>query len=603
MFECKKCHRFNRLKPYTMKNLYRFLLIILMITGFSLKANAQTLVVSGSEFLTVDSIGFVYNSPNFSETDWIGIYKVEETPGGPASSSWGYIPSAEGTVYLDAPAEPGNYIAYLFCCDGYEILATSTEITVYAPVLTCSSTTYLQGDPIVFNYVSPKFSSSDWIGIYPKDTIPGSANPSIDWKYLPDSAGTMTFTTTLDPGIYDAHLLCCDGYNILASCTFEITNPNVAFVIPKASTYPAGSPIELLYNDPLFAAGDWIGVYFEGDDPALVTSAAWVTLTSKSGTVSLPGTLAGGNYFAALFCCNSNETEYARSKVFVVEAGAAGTYVKTSASVYPEGVPVLVNYRDMDYVDTDWLGIYPKGETPGGPSATLWAYVPSDSGTVAFNDPLQPGEYVVYLLCCDGYNIKAKTNFNVVDSSSPSLVAGAMTFAATDSLTFYYNSPNFVSTDWIGVYHPGDVPGEINSITWKYLPETKGTMVFAYPDDHDLPPGEYWAGLFCCDGYDLYAKTNFIITEGSSGINQIDLSGSLRVYPNPAEGIVNVSVAGGQMIHEILVYGLSGQVLHQEKVSGAEHEKTLNLKHLNPGIYFIAVQTGEAKTTRKVILK
>ena len=42
---------------------------------------------------------------------------------------------------------------------------------------------------------------TDWIGIYPAGTKPGDDNPSIDWDYIPDSAGTFIFKTALDPGV------------------------------------------------------------------------------------------------------------------------------------------------------------------------------------------------------------------------------------------------------------------------------------------------------------------------------------------------------------------------------------------------------------------
>ena len=595
---------FVNLKSFIMKKLYTFLLSLIMLIGICNTAKTQTLMVSGSLFLPQDSIGFTYNSPAFDSLDWIGIYRAEDAPGGPASVSWDYIPATSGTLYLTAPQETGTYKAFLLCCDGYDTIAISAEFRVVIPVLTSSFTTYVQGDSMVFSYVSPRFSNTDWIGIYPTGTKPGNDNPSIDWNYIPDSSGTLTFKTDLSPGIYDAYLLCCDGYDSIAACTFEVKNANIAFITPKTLKFAAGSPIEFAYNDPDYATGDWIGLYFEGDDPALVSSTAWTLLTSKSGTVSLPGTLSGGSYFAVIFCCNSSETEYARSTIFTVEAGASGTYIKTVASVYPEGINVLVNYRDADFADSDWIGIYNKGEAPGVADATLWEYAPSDSATIAFTDPLLPGEYIVYLLCCDGYNIKAKYNFKIADASTPSLVASAMTFTSTDSLVFYYNSPGFVDTDWIGIYNPGDVPGDINSITWQYLPVTSGTMVFHYPDDHELPPGEYWAGLFCCDGYDLYAQTSFIVTEqGNTGIHEFRPAGSLRIFPTPSNGIVNINISNGVKLQRILVYSLTGQVLYREKLVGSVSDKTLDLKYLNKGIYLIEVQTEKSKMTRKLIIQ
>lgn len=586
-----------------MKKLYFSLLVLVSLVAINYNAKTQSLSVSGSLFIPQDSIAFTYGSPAWDSADWIGIYGVDEAPGGPPSVVWNYIPSDSGILYLNAPPEGGRYKAFLLCCDGYDTIAISEEFTVAVPVLTSSLSSYIQGDSIVFSYVSPKFAENDWIGLYPAGTKPGEENEAIDWDYIPDSAGTMTFTTALDPGMYDAYLLCCDGYDSLAGATFTVIDANVANVAPKVLSFAAGSPVEISYNDPEYASGDWIGIYFEGDDPELVSSVVWSAITSKTGTVSFPGTLAGGSYFAVLFCCETSDTEYARSSVFTVEAGAVGTYVKSNASIYPVGSKISVNFRDNDWVDTDWIAIYPKGINPGDVESTLWEYAPSDSGTIEFADPLEAGDWVVYLLCCDAYNIKAKYDFKVSDDS-PSLVASSFAYAPTDSLVFYYNSPVFSETDWIGIYNPGDVPGEINSITWFYIPVTSGTLVFRYPDNHMLEPGEYWAGLFCCDGYELYAQASFVIAEGlPNAVIPVNTSEKLAIFPNPSRGIFSIKTSEGERLQQIKVYSMSGMLLYQEKVTGSDTEKTLDLTKLNKGVYFLEIQTGNFKASKKLIIQ
>jgi hypothetical protein len=585
-----------------MKKIFTIIIGLLCLMTFGLNSNAQSLVVGSNLYLPQDSIRFVYDSPDWVDTDWIGIYHTDEEPGGPGSTEWAYIPEASGTIYLPAPDEAGWYRAFLLCCDGYDTIAIAEDFQVVVPVLTSSSSVYTEGDSIVFTYVSPKFSDSDWIGIYPSGETPDGDPGSIDWNYIPDSAGTITFHTELDPGVYDAYLLCCDGYDSISACTFEVKAGNVAYVEPKSSVFGAGSPIEIIYNDPDFSEDDWIGIYFEGDDPLVVSSVTWAYVSASSGTATFAGTLSGGNYFAVLFCCGGSETIYAQSGVFTVEAGTSGTYIKTVASVYPEGVNILVNYRNPDLQDNDWIGIYNKGEAPGDVESIDWQYITTDSGTVEFTTELNAGEYVVFLLCCDGYNIKAKYNFKVADASTPSLVTSSMTYAANESITFYYNSPDFDPYDWIGIYNPGDTPGEEYSITWLYIPEASGTLVFDYPDDVDLEPGEYWAGLFCCDGYDLYAQTTIIITPATA-INRIVNSDEISVFPNPSDGIVSVRTIHGEGLQGITVYSLTGQVLYNERVSGMASERNLDLGFLGKGMYIVNVQLARSAMTVKLVIQ
>lgn len=585
-----------------MKKFYTLLISLTMLLGLGIASHAQSITVSGTLFLPQDSIGFTYDSPSFDSTDWIGIYHIEDAPGGPPSVTWDYIPEAAGTLYLDAPEDAGMYRAFLLCCDGYDTIAISDDFQVAVPLLEASSAVYIQGDSMVFDYVSPRFSDTDWIGLYPTGTKPGSENPSIDWSYIPDSAGSITFTTDLDPGVYDAYLLCCDGYDSISATTFEVISSNTAFVSPVSPSFESGVPIDISYNNPDYADTDWIGIYFEGDDPEVVSSVAWAYIDSNSGTVSFPGTLSGGSYYAVLFCCDGTETVYAESDVFTVEAGASGTYVMTAASVYPEGVNVLVNYRNTDLQENDWIGIYNKGESPGGPASVDWMYIESDSGTVEFTTALPVGDYVVYLLCCDGYQIKAKYNFTIADLTTPSVVSSAITFSYGDSLVFHYNSPDWVDTDWIGIYNPEDTPGDISSITWQYLPDASGTMVFQF-DDHQLEPGTYWAGLFCCDIYDLYARTSFVVTEASTGIRQSASSRNIRIYPNPSNGEVIIRSIDSEGLQEISVYNLTGQLLYNEQIHQLIPEKTLNLGHLNPGVYLVKTQTKGSLETSILILE
>jgi len=587
-----------------MKKFYIYFIGLLCFMGFEVNSNAQSLVVNGTLFLPQDSIGFTYNSPgnDSTYTDWIGIYYVGETPGGPASITWNYIPENSGTLYLQAPDETAEYQAFLLCCGEYDIIATSAVFRVVVPLLTSSSGTYTQGDSMVFSYVSPKFSSTDWIGIYNTGEVPDGDPASIDYQYIPDSAGTLTFKTDLNPGIYDAYLLCCDGYDSISACTFEVKGSNTAFVAANKATFASGTPVEISYNDPSYADGDWIGIYFEGDDPAMVSSVAWDYITSAKGTVSFPGTLSGASYFAVLFCCSDVETIYAQSSVFTVQAGVSGTYVKTVASVYPEGTDILVNYRVANFQEADWIGIYNKGEAPGGPDAIDWQYIETDSGTVIFTTELAAGDYTVFLLCCDEYQIKAKYDFKIANAGTPSIVASAMTYAENDSLVFYYNSPSWVETDWIGIYNPGDVPGDIGSITWEYIPQSNGTMVFHYPEQHELEPGEYWAGLFCCDGYDLYAQTTIIITE-ATGISKIKYSAEISIFPNPSNGIVSVRTIKGEGLQAITVYSLTGQVLYNERISGMATERNFDLGFLGKGMYIISVQVPDSLITVKLIIQ
>jgi len=600
-----------------MKNIYIFLLSLILLAGIGNQANAQSLSVSGSTFLPQDSISFTYSSPSFSSTDWIGIYKSDVTPmeGGAGSIEWKHIKGQTGTLNLKAPKNAGKYIAYLLCCDAYTIIATSAEFSVEIPSLGTSFPSYVQGDSIVFNYLSPKFSSTDKIAVYTEGTKPGISNPAIDWKYITSLKGSLTFKTALNAGYYDAYLLCCDGLDSISACSFQIIDQATAFLNPSTQNYETGATININYNDPAFVDGDWIGIYKDGVLPVNGQQITWSKIVSKSGIITFPAVLSGGYYYAALF--SKDNVAYASSVVFNIPVETGGSYVKTSASVYPEGNTILVNYKDVGYTSTDWIGIYKKDQIPGGPEALEWHYAAKDSSTVEFTKPLALGDYVVYLLCCDGYDVKAKYDFKVVGLNTASLILPAMSFEVGDALEFIYNDPNFASgggTDWIGIYNQGDIPSDVRSIVWDYLKDSNNSMIFSVPYPNGtlpeadptiaLPPGEYYAGLFCCDSYGLYASVSFTVKEIGTGVKQeLKSESSLSLFPNPTSGLINIKIAVGDKMKKIMVYSLTGQILFEEIPTGTVNQKTLDLKHLGKGIYFIEAQTEKYKVSKKLIIQ
>ncbi|HET6558192.1 MAG TPA: T9SS type A sorting domain-containing protein [Prolixibacteraceae bacterium] len=598
-----------------MKKVFFVLFNLALCLGICNPANAQTISAPGTIFVPQDSIEFTYSTPSFSSTDWIGIYKVGTTPSADDPSLvWKYIPAESGTLKLHAPLEAGQYIAYLLCCDGYEIVATSAEFNIEIPSLETSFPVYVEGDSIVFSYVSPKFSATDKLAIYPSDVVPGPDTQALDSVYITAVSGTMSFKTALTDGLYTAYLLCCDGYDTLATASFEVMDEAQAFLTPKKMEFESGTSIDIYYNNPSFAAGDWVHIYLDGEIPGS-NPITYGQIISRSGVVSFPGVLGEGVYYAVLFCCNSTTTEYARTDPFVVKAGSGGSYVKTTTAVYPANTSVFVNYKDEDRAAQDWLAVYKKGEIPGVAEFADWRYVTVDSSTVEFQ-PLPLGEYVVYLLCCDGYTIKARSEFKVVGFNTPSLVSTAFSYGQGEAIEFEYNDPNFevgAGLDWIGIYHPDDIPANVRSMIWSYLTQANGLLSYSVPyengtwpeDNPDTPlvPGEYVAYLFCCDAYTVYASTAFTITEFPTGADKLMKSdGMLSVYPNPTTGLVTIRLKGEGAMRKIILYNITGQVIYEDSPTGTVSQKMIDLK-LDKGVYFLEVQTGKSRASQKLIIQ
>ena len=122
-------------------------------------------------------------------------------------------------------------------------------------------------------------------------------------------------------------------------------------------------------------------------------------------------------------------------------------------------------------------------------------------------------------------------------------------------------------------------------------------------------PG-YAIGDIIPSGAEIYFDFNPAIvtetftTEFVSQLSVADLSlDSIRLYPNPAKSIVNVSTGNNSQISSVNVYDLLGKVLIQTSAI-ASNEFALDVSSLSKGIYTVVITTSEKlKTVKKLIVQ
>jgi hypothetical protein len=87
--------------------------------------------------------------------------------------------------------------------------------------------------------------------------------------------------------------------------------------------------------------------------------------------------------------------------------------------------------------------------------------------------------------------------------------------------------------------------------------------------------------------------------------NAFALSNSV-LYPNPASQQTNISMnLNGNSPIKVIVYNAIGQSMKEAEFKGAAGENIINLnvEDLKSGIYFVSIQAGEAKGTKKLIVE
>ncbi|RAK23610.1 putative secreted protein (Por secretion system target) [Flavobacterium aquaticum] len=93
---------------------------------------------------------------------------------------------------------------------------------------------------------------------------------------------------------------------------------------------------------------------------------------------------------------------------------------------------------------------------------------------------------------------------------------------------------------------------------------------------------------------------NFCNVVPSTLSSNENVLGSLKVYPNPAKGIVNIDLGAVTGDTTFELFDVQGRKV-VTKVSSNTIE-TLNVENLSDGIYMLSIQNGSAKTTKKVVI-
>ncbi|WP_165822488.1 DUF4886 domain-containing protein [Paenibacillus montanisoli] len=200
-----------------------------------------------------------------SNSDWIGIYPKGVLPGDRESLIWAYTSDyaqpdgamdfskmTGGTVGKVENLAVGDYTAYLCLNDGYDILAqvdfsvTGDAPSTGAATISLSANTIVAGNSLEVSYTGT--SANDWIGIFDKGAVPSNGAPYYYWFYTswygqPDGKVDLIELTdgwrgieSLPPGEYSAVILKNDGYEVLASADFSVTESPVADKIKPKST-------------------------------------------------------------------------------------------------------------------------------------------------------------------------------------------------------------------------------------------------------------------------------------------------------------------------------------------------------------------------------
>lgn len=209
------------------------------------QAQAPILVANHASYYPAEDLVFTFANGPGNRLDWIGIYPEGVVPGDVPSTRWFYVDNTdqgntglrEGTVTFAGGLNlAGPWTAYLLRNDGYEILAQTsfTVVDPFWPLVRTDRPVYTTAESITVTFQNGPGNPLDWIAIYKEGETPGGGPTATLWRYVDGtttgtaslSEGSVTFAGGLTAaGSYVAYFLQNDGYDVLASEPFSVTDP------------------------------------------------------------------------------------------------------------------------------------------------------------------------------------------------------------------------------------------------------------------------------------------------------------------------------------------------------------------------------------------
>ena len=413
-----------------MKKQIKLIYIIAIYILSLAHVSAQELAPTKTIYKPGESVVISFSGGPGNAKDWVGIYKEGQTPGDDESTQWTYVDGGTTAALRFDPLPIGNYEAYLFLNDSYEILASeSFEVSEEqdAPKVILSKAEYDEGEDVIISFSGGPGNILDWVGIYKVGDIP-EVKPSTVWQHVDGTnegvIGKSTGQLVFDPlpiGNYEAYLFLNDGYEILASESFEVSEEqDVPKVILSKAEYDEGEDVIISFSGGPGNILDWVGIYKVGDIPEVKPSTVWQRVDGTNEGVIGKSTgqlvfdpLPIGNYEAYLLL--NDGYEILASASFSVTGAAmvntAPTVLDRSVEVNEDGTASITLTGSDEEEDTLSFTVLsqPKNGTLSGTAPSL-SYSPnanysgSDSFSYKANDGVADSNTATVTITVNGIN-------------------------------------------------------------------------------------------------------------------------------------------------------------------------------------------------------
>jgi hypothetical protein len=537
---------------------------------------------------------------------WVDFlqFQIADVTGLPAGLTWTcgngtciYDPQPAGILanftVCGTPIAPGNYTLHITIIGTVDILGGSSGSQYYDIPLTILPPS---GGNSVFNFTPSQGCDSALVSFTPIMNFPLPQITGYNWDFGGGNVSSVTTTTPIvidytTTGIYPV------------TCTTTVYNMVLTdfHVSVGAFTWWCGDIEEATCGNgnadiiPTFTTGvtNWVGAEID-DNPDPNWGSINYVISNTSYSINLmeydpvsandypagpvTGTISGigvytfslpGNYYGG----------------FTINAVPAGQFIAT---------------------DTVFIYATPPMDTI---VATSTSFCPYDSVTLS----VDPGYYYEWYLN-DTVQVQAGTNNTYITSD-----AGSYTVVITDPVSGCNIATDPVTLTSLPIVPPGfpnvgineTPPGTYHSILpggytyqWLYF---DGINYSAIPAPAGTAP-DYtptFNGMYCLIATNAAGCTDTSNCLGFHlGIENTSTPFMANVYPNPTDGLINVTVANLIEDATLNVYNMVGQRVYSVNVQGTGSvNEQHDLSFLTEGMYILELTNKQHRYTSKIIVK
>lgn len=375
-------------------------------------AGLPVVSVNNKTYQLNENIVVNYQNGPGNTTDWVGIYKSNQTPGPTPSVKWAYVNKSSltaGTLNFSLNTA-GEYYAAFLEKDGYNELAERAYFYVgKLPAISMDKAEFKISEPVRFTVKSAPANATDWLGIYKIAEIPKDTKATA-YQYITSDSASYSFNN-LPKGYYFARYFLNDSYSSVGDDVFFSVGDTIATISTDKNAYDLGDLISVTFADGPGKAKDWLGIYHQGDNPNIdpLLNYTYVGGKAKGQATFTADNLpkVAGNYYVVFFTNDSynaisNKSYFSlRSSVSDITSPHSDNPVKLYPNPMTPGKETVVEYHypihQIDIADANGRLIYCKKNM-------------NQENTVILNHNLPAGIYMVKVYSNTVYTVKLIVN-------------------------------------------------------------------------------------------------------------------------------------------------------------------------------------------------